>query len=81
MGMGAGFGGGASASELGFEGGELVDAAGVTPAFELGGQEQINDLLAIDSDYNFRRYEERYPYHDHRHWERMKTALTAAGLK
>lgn len=44
-------------------------------------REQIADLLAIDSDYNFQRYDERYPYYSHEHRARMQHALTAAGLE
>ena len=44
-------------------------------------REQIADLLEIDSEYNFRRYDERYPYYSAEHRQRMKDALTAAGLK
>ena len=43
-------------------------------------KEQIADLLEIDSEYNFQRYDERYPYFSFEHRERMKNALTAAGL-
>lgn len=44
-------------------------------------KEQIADLLAIDSEYNFRRYDERYPYYSSEHRERMTSALSDAGLK
>lgn len=42
---------------------------------------QISDLLAIDSKYNFQRYDERYPYYDDEHRSRMAAALKHAGLK
>lgn len=42
---------------------------------------QIADLLAIDSKYNFQRYDERYPYYDDEHRSRMAGALKLAGLK
>ena len=44
-------------------------------------RQQIDDLLAIDSAYNFKRYDERYPYFDSDHRKRMATALKLAGLK
>ncbi len=44
-------------------------------------REQIADLKTIDSDYTFQRYEERYPYFNPRHKDRMMTALLAAGLR
>lgn len=44
-------------------------------------REQIADLLAIDPEYDFNRYDERYPYYSDGHRERMKTALQIAGLK
>lgn len=42
---------------------------------------EIADLLAIDSTYNFQRYDERYPYYDDDHRARMAAALRHAGLK
>ncbi len=42
---------------------------------------QISDLLAIDSKYDFQRYDERYPYYDEEHRARMAAALGIAGLK
>ena len=51
------------------ENGRLVEA-----------KEQISDLLTIDSDYTFQRYDERYPYHDPEHRARMARAVKAAGL-
>lgn len=42
---------------------------------------QIADLLAIDSKYNFQRYDERYPYYNDEHRARMASALKHAGLK
>ena len=44
-------------------------------------KEQIADLLAIDSDYSFQRYEERYPYYDVAHRNRMATAIKSAGIR
>ena len=43
-------------------------------------KEQISDLLAIDPSYNFRRYDERYPYYNDVHRQRMRDALIGAGL-
>lgn len=43
-------------------------------------KEHMADLLAIDSNYSFQRYDERYPYHDPEHRDRMATAVKAAGL-
>ncbi len=44
-------------------------------------QQQIGDLLAIDSSYDFKRYDERYPYYNNHHRQRMAKALKLAGLK
>lgn len=44
-------------------------------------KEHIFDLLSIDSDYSFQRYDERYPYFDDNHRKRMTTAIKAAGIK
>ena len=43
-------------------------------------REQIADLLNIDANYNFARYDERYPYFSKDHRKRMANALTLAGL-
>ncbi|MEM9496421.1 MAG: winged helix-turn-helix domain-containing protein [Pseudomonadota bacterium] len=43
-------------------------------------KEQMADLLAIDSEYSFQRYDERYPYNDPEHRDRMAAAVKAAGL-
>jgi TolB-like protein len=59
----------------------LVMSSILVEAGRLGeAKEQMADLLAIDSDYNFQRYEERYPYHDPEHRDRMAAAVKAAGL-
>jgi len=59
----------------------LVMSAILVAAGRLGeAKEQMADLLAIDSNYNFGRYEERYPYHDPKHRARMAAAVKAAGL-
>ena len=44
-------------------------------------REQVANLLAIDPEYDFRRYDERYPYYSDEHRDRMKTALRIAGLE
>ena len=44
-------------------------------------KEQIADLLAIDSDYSFQRFDERYPYHDEGHHDRMTSAIKLAGIR
>lgn len=44
-------------------------------------KEQISDLLEIDPGYNFERYDERYPYYNDEHRNRMAKALKAAGLE
>lgn len=44
-------------------------------------REQIGDLLSIDLDYSFKRYDERYPYYSDQHRARMTAALKSAGLK
>lgn len=44
-------------------------------------KEQISDLLEIDPGYNFKRYDERYPYYNDEHRNRMAKALKAAGLE
>ena len=44
-------------------------------------KEQIADLLAIDSDYSFQRYDERYPYSNNEHRRRMTDAIKLAGIK
>lgn len=44
-------------------------------------KEQMADLLSIDPNYNAKRYDERYPYYDAKHHQRMKSALSLAGLK
>ena len=54
----------------------LVEAGRVEEA-----KEQIADLLAIDSEYSFQRYDERYPYHDPEHRRRMATAIKLAGIR
>ena len=54
----------------------LVEAGRVEEA-----KEQVADLLAIDSDYTFQRFDERYPYHDQEHHRRMTTAIKLAGIK
>jgi TolB-like protein/Flp pilus assembly protein TadD len=43
-------------------------------------REQIADLLAIDPGYNFKRYDERYPYYSEDHRRRMREGLLSAGL-
>jgi Tfp pilus assembly protein PilF len=60
----------------------LVMSAIMVASGRLGeAKEQMADLLAIDSDYNFKGYEERYPYHNPEHRERMACAVKAAGLR
>ena len=60
----------------------LVMSAILAEAGRMGeAQEQMADLLAIDSDYDFQRYDARYPYHDPAHRERMAKAVKAAGLR
>jgi len=44
-------------------------------------KEQIADLLAIDSEYSFQRFDERYPYHDDEHRHRIATAIKLAGIR
>lgn len=44
-------------------------------------KQQIADLLDIDPGYNFKRYDERYPYYSDEHRNRMTSALKAAGLE
>jgi len=44
-------------------------------------KEQVADLLAIDSEYSFQRFDERYPYFDKEHRNRMTTAIKAAGIQ
>ncbi len=59
----------------------LVMSAILVEAGRLGeAKEQMADLLDIDSDYNFQRYDERYPYHNPEQRERMAIAVKAAGL-
>lgn len=41
---------------------------------------QMSDLLAIDPGYNFKRYDERYPYYSDQHRQPMQTALLSVGL-
>lgn len=43
-------------------------------------KEQMADLLSIDSNYSFQRYDERYPYNDPEHRDRMAAAVKVAGL-
>ena len=43
-------------------------------------KEQIANLLAIDSNYSFQRFDERYPYHDDEHRDRVSKAIKAAGI-
>lgn len=43
-------------------------------------KEQIADLISIDPGYNFKRYDDRYPYYSNEHRARMRTALQRAGL-
>ena len=60
----------------------LVMSAIMVACGRLGeAKEQMADLLAIDSEYSFQRYDERYPYHDPEHRERMANAVKAAGLR
>ena len=59
----------------------LVMAAIMVTAGRLGeAKEQMADLLAIDCDYDFQRFVERYPYHDPVHSEVIADAVKAAGL-
>lgn len=44
-------------------------------------REQVADLLAIDPDYSFQRFDERYPYHDKEHHRRMTKAIKLAGIE
>jgi len=44
-------------------------------------KEQVSDLLAIDSDYSFQRYDERYPYYDKEHRLRVTSAIKKAGIQ
>ena len=60
----------------------LVMSAILVAAGRLGeAKEHMADLLAIDSNYSFQRYDERYPYHDPQHREKMASAVKAAGLR
>lgn len=60
----------------------LVMSAILVTAGRLGeAREQMADLLAIDSDYTFQRYDERYPYDNPEHRERMAAAVKVAGLQ
>ena len=60
----------------------LVMTAIMVAAGRLGeAKEQMADLLAIDSNYNFQRYDERYPYNNPEHRKKMAAAVKAAGLR
>ena len=60
----------------------LVMAALLAEAGRIGDAEaQISDLLAIDPAYDFKRYDERYPYYDEGHRNRMAAGLKLAGLR
>ena len=54
----------------------LVEAGRLAEA-----KEQVADLLAIDSNYTFQRYRERYPYSSDVHRERMEMAIKLAGIQ
>jgi len=60
----------------------LVMSAIMVATGRLGeAKEQMADLSAIDSSYSFERYDERYPYHNPEHREKMAVAVKAAGLR
>jgi len=54
----------------------LVEAGRLNEA-----KEQVADLLTIDSGYNFKHYDERYPYYSNEHRERMTSAIKSAGIR